>query len=69
MASSAPKGSSISSSPASCASARASAARWRIPPESSCGRFGPKPPRWTRSSRSAATAAPFAATDAFQAER
>ena len=43
MASRAPNGSSISSSPASWASARASAARWRIPPESSWGRFGPKP--------------------------
>ena len=38
MASSAPNGSSMSSTSASCASARASATRWRMPPESSCGR-------------------------------
>ena len=37
MASSAPNGSSMSRTSASCASARASATRWRMPPESSCG--------------------------------
>ena len=42
MASSAPKGSSISSTSASWASARASATRWRMPPDSSCGRLSAK---------------------------
>ena len=39
IASRAPNGSSISSTSASWASARASAPRWRMPPESWCGRF------------------------------
>ena len=69
MASSAPNGSSISSSPASWARARARAARWRIPPDSSWGRLGPKPARWTRSSRSAATAPPFGLAHAAEPER
>src|SRR5215472_12893658 len=56
IASSAPNGSSISSTSASWASARASATRCRMPPDSSCGRFLPNPPRWTASSRSAARA-------------
>ena len=47
MASSAPNGSSISSTSASWASARASATRWRMPPDSSCGRLSAKPPRCT----------------------
>ena len=42
MASSAPNGSSIRSTSASWASARASATRWRMPPDSSCGRFSAK---------------------------
>ena len=57
MASSAPNGSSISSTSASCASARASATRWRMPPESSCGRRLAKSPRCTISSSSCGTRA------------
>ena len=52
MASSAPNGSSISSTSASCDSARASATRWRIPPDSSCGRFLANSLRCTSSSSS-----------------
>ena len=69
MASSAPNGSSIRRRPASWASARARAARWRIPPESSWGRLAPKPPRWTRSSRSAATDRRSTLRDASQPQR
>ena len=43
MASRAPNGSSISRTSASCARARASATRWRMPPDSSCGRLSAKP--------------------------
>ena len=39
IASSAPNGSSMSSTSASWASARARATRWRMPPDSSCGRL------------------------------
>ena len=47
MASRAPKGSSMRRMSASWAKARAMATRWRMPPESSCGRLSPKPWRWT----------------------
>ena len=47
IASSAPNGSSISSTSASWASARARATRCRMPPDSSCGRLSPKPPSRT----------------------
>ena len=57
MASSAPNGSSMRSTSASCASARASATRWRMPPESSCGRFFANSLRLTSSSSSATRAA------------
>ena len=46
-ASSEPNGSSISSTGESTASARASAARIFIPPDSSCGRVCWKPSNWT----------------------
>ena len=53
-ASSAPNGSSNSSSGASWISARAMATRWRMPPESSCGKRSTKSPSPTcASSRSA----------------
>src|SRR5215469_14268261 len=55
IASRAPNGSSISSTSASWASARASATRWRMPPDSSCGRLPPKPPSRTVSSSSRAS--------------
>ncbi|CAM5430827.1 hypothetical protein SHIRM173S_00710 [Streptomyces hirsutus] len=54
MASSAANGSSISSSLLSWASARASATRWRIPPDSSCTRLPWAPPSRTSSSSSSA---------------
>ena len=47
IASRAPNGSSISRMSASWANARASAPRWRMPPDSWCGRFLAKPSRWT----------------------
>ena len=47
MASRAPKGSSMSSTSASWAKARAMATRWRMPPESSKGCLSAKPSRWT----------------------
>ena len=53
IASSAPNGSSISSTSASWARARARATRCRIPPDSSCGRLPANAPSWTRSSSSA----------------
>ena len=56
IASSAPNGSSMSRTSASWARARAIATRWRMPPESSCGRLSANPPRCTRSSRSSAFA-------------
>ena len=43
----------MSRTSASWASARARATRWRMPPDSSCGRLSPKPSRWTLSSSSA----------------
>src|SRR6266498_5100323 len=52
IASSAPNGSSINRMSASCARARASATRWRMPPDSSCGRLWPKPLSRTTSSSS-----------------
>src|SRR5690348_4589342 len=52
IASSAPNGSSISSTSASWASARASATRCRMPPDSWCGRLAPNPVRCTVSSSS-----------------
>ena len=54
MASSAPKGSSMSRMSAPCASARARATRCRIPPDSSCGRRSPKPSRRTVDSNASA---------------
>ena len=54
IASSAPNGSSMSSTSASWARARASATRWRMPPDSSCGRFFAKSPRCTISRSSSA---------------
>ena len=51
IASSAANGSSMSSTGRSCASARASATRCRMPPESSCGRFSAASARLTVSSR------------------
>ncbi|CAM5554386.1 hypothetical protein STENM327S_04587 [Streptomyces tendae] len=54
MASSAANGSSISSSLLSWASARASATRWRMPPDSSCTRLPYAPFRRTSSSSSSA---------------
>ena len=53
IASSAPNGSSISSTSASWASARARATRCRMPPDSSCGRLSANAVSWTRSSSSA----------------
>ena len=50
IASSAPNGSSMRRTSASCASARARATRWRMPPDSSCGSLSPKLLRFTRSS-------------------
>ena len=56
IASSAPNGSSISSSDGREASARANAARCCMPPDSSCGNASPNPARPTRSSSAAASA-------------
>ena len=53
MASRAPNGSSISSTSASWAKARASATRWRMPPDSSWGRRPANGARRTVSSRAA----------------
>src|SRR3954447_17425374 len=53
IASSAPNGSSISSSDGREASARANAARCFMPPDSSCGNASPNPARPTRSSSAA----------------
>ena len=49
------KGSSISSTLGFMASARATAARWRMPPESSSGRLSSNPPRPTSFRSSLAT--------------
>ena len=57
MASSAPNGSSISSTLGSSARARAIATRWRMPPESSFGRLWPASPRPTRASMACAALA------------
>ena len=73
IASSAAKGSSMSTISASWASTRASAPRWRIPPDSSWGRRLPRPPRCTiarssstRSARSLlATPRSFSASETF----
>ena len=62
MASSAPNGSSISRTSASCASARPSATRWRMPPESSCGRLSANSSRFTEAS-SLGTSASGRSTD------
>ena len=68
MASSAPNGSSMSSTSASCASARASATRWRMPPESSCGRFFANSVRLTSSRRSATRASSLLLGDLAELE-
>ena len=47
IASSAPNGSSIKRMSASWANARARAPRWRMPPDSWCGRLSPNPSRCT----------------------
>jgi hypothetical protein len=57
MASSAPNGSSISRILGSCSRARAIAARWRMPPESSPGSLASKPIKPTRANSSLARAA------------
>ena len=69
IASRAPNGSSISRTSASWASARASAPRWRMPPDSWCGRFLAKPPRCTVSISSRRPLPALGLADAGQPHR
>ena len=68
IASSAANGSSISRIWRSWASARARATRWRMPPDSSCGRFPPARPG-ARASRSSSACRGARLADAAQLQR
>ena len=61
IASSAPNGSSIRTRSASWARTRASATRWRIPPDSSCGRCSSRPSRCTSGEQLADAVGPLGA--------